>query len=268
MYTLLACADLYGEKMNLEITFSAMPTIGELHRKIVEVFSAEAASCRPQGYPAIDFQIARLQIYDDVLLKWADLVTGTQLHEYDQMYVFQPQSPWHIDVQKDLPPPRPPRSTAARAPPAAPPTPAVYDTPHGARQDQSSYSHQPQQHHHSGYGAASPATPHGMSHIQSGTPHGAAHATGASGQRRSPMEDRLEQNRSREEQLRAELARISQENEALARDAERERHEREQREAAQQDEQLRARQAEIARQRELLQKMEEDFRREQQHGGR
>jgi hypothetical protein len=49
MYTLLVCADLYGEKINLEITFPAMPTIGELQRKVVEVYSAEAQVKRPLG---------------------------------------------------------------------------------------------------------------------------------------------------------------------------------------------------------------------------
>eukprot|EP00759_Apiculatamorpha_spiralis_P016050 PhF_6_TR22452/c1_g1_i1/m.31848 len=109
MYTLLACADLFGEKINLELTFAAMPTIGELTRKIEDVYRSEADLKRPVNFPReYEFRVARLQIYDDVLLKWVDLVTATQLHEYDQLYAFQPQSPWHIDVQKDLPPPRPP----------------------------------------------------------------------------------------------------------------------------------------------------------------
>lgn len=271
MYTLLVCADLYGEKVNLEITFAAMPTIGELQRKIVEVFGAEAQVKRPQGYPAIDFQIARLQVYDDVLLKWADLVTATQLHEYDQLYAFQPQSPWHIDVQKDLPPPRPPTATATRAPPQAPHTPATYDTPYqpgrsgptGAYGGTPSHHHPSQQHSTSSGPAAhqySPATPHGVSHINSSNLGGGA--TGGRG--RSPVIDRLEQNRSREEMLRQELARIAEENAKLEREAEQEREMERRRMAAQQEETLRARELEIQRQREALRQMEEEYQREQQ----
>lgn len=65
-----------------------------------------------------------MQVYDDVLLKWADLTSPAQLHEYDQIYAFQPQTPWQVDVQKDLPAPRPPSSAAAGAAPAAPAVPA------------------------------------------------------------------------------------------------------------------------------------------------
>eukprot|EP00758_Cryptobia_borreli_P007242 Tbor_TRINITY_DN5261_c5_g1::TRINITY_DN5261_c5_g1_i1::g.16173::m.16173 len=108
MYTLLVCADLYGSKVNLEITFSHMPTISELHKRIILIFTTESAVRRPPGYPSTDFNICKLQIYDDILLRWTDLVSCQQLHEYDQIYAFQAQSPWHVDTQRDLPPPRPP----------------------------------------------------------------------------------------------------------------------------------------------------------------
>ncbi|KEG07036.1 calmodulin-like protein containing EF hand domain, partial [Trypanosoma grayi] len=113
MYTLLVCADLYGEKCNLELSFPSMPTITELQRKTLVVFAAEANLRRPHGYPSMDFTIARIQIYDDALMTWVDLTSPTQLHEYDQLYVFQPQSPWHMDLQKDLPPPCPPSQSRA-----------------------------------------------------------------------------------------------------------------------------------------------------------
>jgi hypothetical protein len=284
MYTLLVCADLYGEKINLEITFPAMPTIGELQRKVVEVYSAEAQVKRPPGFPAIEFQVARLQVYDDVLLKWADLVTATQLHEYDQLYAFQPQSPWHIDVQKDLPPPRPPTSHASRAPPAAPHTPSTYETPYG-RGANKPYQYDDVQSAAPSYGAAagygyghdngrSPATPHQtMSTINaSSAPRGGAPPSQQQyhqqqpthGQNRSPILDKIEQNRSREEQLRLELARIAEENARLERDAEAEREALRRRESQHQEEALRQREAEIQRQREMLRQMEEEYQRDQQ----
>ncbi|TPP42307.1 hypothetical protein CGC20_29245 [Leishmania donovani] len=52
-------------------------------------------------------------IYDDVLLRWTKLKSLAQLHEYDQLYVFQPQTQWHVDLQKELPPPRPPARSRA-----------------------------------------------------------------------------------------------------------------------------------------------------------
>lgn len=236
MYTLLVCCDLYGEKINLELTFPTMPTIGELQRKITDAFNQESHLKRPQGYPAIEFTIARLQIYDDVLLKWADLVTCTQLHEYDQLYVFQPQSPWHIDVQKDLPPPRPPAAQTVRAAPAAPA--ALSAPPAGAA---------------SGHGYA---------------PYYAAAAPAASaGRGRSPVHDRLAEQRAREDALRAELARVHEETARLEAEAERDRAEAMRREEEEQQFVLRAREAELQRQRDALRQAEEDYRRAQEEIG-
>ncbi|KAJ9458589.1 calmodulin-like protein containing EF hand domain [Diplonema papillatum] len=107
MFTLLVCADLQGGKVNLELTFQALPTIGELTRKTEEVFGHEMKVIGGP-YANVEFRVNRLQIYDDVLLKWVDLLSTTQLHEYDQIYAFQPQTPWHVDTTQDLPAPRPP----------------------------------------------------------------------------------------------------------------------------------------------------------------
>lgn len=138
-YTLLVCADSWGEKVNLELPFPGQPSIQELTQYIETVFDSEIAELKPANAPAHHFSISRIQIYDDVLLKWADLQAAQQLHEYDQLYCFQPQSPWQVDQQKDLPAPRPPsrqppsgfgvpayRPPSAVAAPAAPPSvPAV-----------------------------------------------------------------------------------------------------------------------------------------------
>eukprot|EP01062_Namystynia_karyoxenos_P014592 TRINITY_DN1525_c0_g2_i2.p1 TRINITY_DN1525_c0_g2~~TRINITY_DN1525_c0_g2_i2.p1 ORF type:complete len:409 (+),score=139.85 TRINITY_DN1525_c0_g2_i2:106-1227(+) len=116
MFTLLVCGDIYGQKQNLELTFPALPTIGELTRRAEEVFTAEMrlTPVPPHGPgPQSEFRVSRVQIYDDVLLKWVDLISSTQLHEYDQLYIFQPQTPWHSDSQQDLPAPRPPTAGAA-----------------------------------------------------------------------------------------------------------------------------------------------------------
>lgn len=137
MFTVLVCADLFGFKVNLELTFAALPTIAELTRRSEEIFNAEMGAVRPAGapVPAEGFRVSRVQIYDDVLLKWVDLISSTQLHEYDQLYVFQPQSPWQVDTQQDLPAPRPPSDPQYQQPAAgggAPPQQASYQQPFAA----------------------------------------------------------------------------------------------------------------------------------------
>ena len=132
MFTLLVCGDVYGSKINLEIAFPNVPTISQLTHTIEEVFDAEAAVLKPAGYPTLEVKVSRIQIYDDTYLKWMDLVSSTQLHEYDQLYVFQPQSPWHVDLQKDLPAPRVPTGTPASTSVAAArvvPTPQQFAQP-------------------------------------------------------------------------------------------------------------------------------------------
>jgi len=130
-YTLLVCADSWGEKVNLELPFPQQPTIQELTQYIETVFDDEIQALKPANAPAHRFSISRIQIYDDVLLKWTDLQSPSQLHEYDQLYCFQPQSPWQVDQQKDLPAPRPPSrqppsgfGAPAYRPPSAPAAPA------------------------------------------------------------------------------------------------------------------------------------------------
>lgn len=239
MYFLLVCADLYGEKINLEITFPVMPTIGELQRKVIESFNSEANVKRPQGYPAVEFSIARLQIYDDVMLKWTDLVACTQLHEYDQLYAFQPQSPWHIDVQKDLPPPRPPTSTARSG---------GYDASFSssAHQQQYSYNQPP------GASSPVPATPGG-----NGPTYQVAQRNGGSPQ----TVQRLEEQRRREAALQAELQRMHEETARLEAQAAAEAEEERRRQAEEADRLLRQKEEDMRRQREALLRSEEEYRR-------
>lgn len=104
MFTILCCADINNEKVNLELVLEELPrSISVLKDAITQIFGSEAqaAGSRP-------FAIARVNLYDDAHHCWADLVSLEQLREYDQLYVFQPQSQWHRDVQRDLPPPRTP----------------------------------------------------------------------------------------------------------------------------------------------------------------
>ncbi|KAG8342963.1 hypothetical protein ERJ75_000962100 [Trypanosoma vivax] len=116
MFSLLVCADLYGEKCNLKISFSTLPDLQELEKKIIAVFSAEASSRCPEKCPIEPFKVARIQIYDDGQLKWVNLVCSSQLREYSQLYVFQPQTQWHRDIPKGLPPPSTPTQLSWASP--------------------------------------------------------------------------------------------------------------------------------------------------------
>ncbi|EPY27054.1 hypothetical protein AGDE_10958 [Angomonas deanei] len=107
MFTLMCCADVDGEKVNLEITLDDAPhSVSFLEYSVARVFTLEA------GRPV---QAACLYIYDDASLLWTKLENVGQLCEYDQLYLFQPQTTTHADAQQDLPPPRPPRHSRAAA---------------------------------------------------------------------------------------------------------------------------------------------------------
>eukprot|EP01063_Lacrimia_lanifica_P013385 TRINITY_DN20024_c0_g1_i1.p1 TRINITY_DN20024_c0_g1~~TRINITY_DN20024_c0_g1_i1.p1 ORF type:complete len:377 (+),score=151.45 TRINITY_DN20024_c0_g1_i1:79-1209(+) len=124
------CADLFGEKINIEVEFDLRRGIAELRDAIVDVLNTEMTFMRGGKPPPAPFQIYRLQVFDDTLLRWVDLTASEQIFEGAQLYAFQPQTTWHTDVQKDLPPSRPPlreprqdpaAPSVAFAPPAAAP---------------------------------------------------------------------------------------------------------------------------------------------------
>jgi hypothetical protein len=138
VFTLLVCADVCGHKLNCEVPFAAPPTLAELRQRADQVFYEEAQSLARQGKlttaasellattvaaPGFDsrgvftdsglLSLGRVQVYDDSLLRWVDLVSPSQLHEYDQVYVF-PKHRAHLSQVRDLPPPRPTGAAVAR----------------------------------------------------------------------------------------------------------------------------------------------------------
>eukprot|EP01065_Artemidia_motanka_P028461 TRINITY_DN33834_c0_g1_i1.p1 TRINITY_DN33834_c0_g1~~TRINITY_DN33834_c0_g1_i1.p1 ORF type:complete len:360 (+),score=148.52 TRINITY_DN33834_c0_g1_i1:67-1146(+) len=141
MFSVLCCAEVCGTRANLEVGFPALPTIGEFRRRVEETFRVEQRLSTPaqlSAAPVRPFRVGRLQIYDEVLAKWVDLISSTQLHEFDQVYVFEPHSMWQLEEQKDLPPPRPPlrQPGSPPAPPRSVPdlsTPAAVCSPPGAQ---------------------------------------------------------------------------------------------------------------------------------------
>lgn len=101
-FNVLAAADLSG-KCNYEISFHALPTVPELRERVEVVLGAEAAVRRPpQAGP---FQIHRVQVFDERMEMWVDLVASSQLEDYCQVYLFQKESPYHRDTPGRIPPP-------------------------------------------------------------------------------------------------------------------------------------------------------------------
>eukprot|EP01062_Namystynia_karyoxenos_P077776 TRINITY_DN7902_c0_g1_i1.p1 TRINITY_DN7902_c0_g1~~TRINITY_DN7902_c0_g1_i1.p1 ORF type:complete len:670 (+),score=253.90 TRINITY_DN7902_c0_g1_i1:89-2098(+) len=136
VFTLLIAADIHQTKLNYELDFSAVPTLADLQRRVHEVFGEEHRARRPSAVPPAPFAIERIQVFDENVELWVDLLSSTQLTEYAQLYVFQPETAWHREVQSKLPaavkppaaaPASPPRQAAAPqlplqgVPPALPP---------------------------------------------------------------------------------------------------------------------------------------------------
>jgi hypothetical protein len=108
-FTLLVAADLYGNKVNLELSFPTFPTISEIHRVVETTFAVESSALRPAGHPFVPFKVARFHVFDDRIQGWAELSSPSQLADYCQVYAFQRDG---NESQKQIPPARLP--TAAR----------------------------------------------------------------------------------------------------------------------------------------------------------
>ena len=105
-------ADIFGQKTNFELQFSARPTIQELVRATEAAYTNEIELRRPDHIPPHSFHVAKMKFYDEERNKWSDLVSEAQLTDYTQTYAFQPENQWHKESQREIP--------AAVRPPAAP----------------------------------------------------------------------------------------------------------------------------------------------------
>eukprot|EP00755_Sulcionema_specki_P026487 Sspe_Gene.1693::Locus_564_Transcript_2_3_Confidence_0.400_Length_1160::g.1693::m.1693 len=122
VFTVLVAADIYG-KVNFEFNFPSVPTMSELRERIETVVRTESSLRRSPGMPLTPFSIHRIQIFDERMEMWVDLVSSSQLEDYCQIYVFQKESMWHKDTPGRIPPPvRPSASIPVYPPPAFPPS--------------------------------------------------------------------------------------------------------------------------------------------------
>lgn len=268
MFTILCCADLHGEKVNLEITLNVVPvSVQDLVESLTRIFAREEAALQSSQLGAAAdipaFEIVSTFIYDDALLQWTKLKSITQLHEYDQLYVFQPQTRGHRDTQQDLPPPRPPVRTRAR------PT-IVGSNGGGVPQHSSSYvDSTPVRGGNGGGGGLSQIDFAPSVSLQGGaasrrTPanFGASTLTDASRvASRSPLRSQVEEQRREEEQLSQRLSSVRSQRERLEREAQREEEETRRRQGAELDRLLQRKEQEIWSHRDALAKAEEEFQR-------
>lgn len=92
---LYVAADIYGQKINLQVESVKLPTLPELFQTIQQLFSNECYALRPAGAPLQQFSIEKVQFYSDEgkesgrPVGWKDLVSSSQLTPKAQLYVFQ-----------------------------------------------------------------------------------------------------------------------------------------------------------------------------------
>lgn len=96
-------SDIYGRKHNVRLEFPTAPTVTELINSSESHFDVVGRSTRPAGYPDIPFRIQTFQVYDDVLLRWVDLYSSAQMTSGCQVYSFQPETVWNVDLQGTIP---------------------------------------------------------------------------------------------------------------------------------------------------------------------
>lgn len=130
-FTVLVAADLYGEKVNLELNFTSAPTLADLFRVVETTFAVESSTLRPSGHPFVPFKVARFHVFEDKSQQWAELFNASQLIDYCQIYAFQRDA---TETQKQIPPARLPTAVRMAASSSAQsPTPR---TPLNSHRDQ------------------------------------------------------------------------------------------------------------------------------------
>lgn len=111
-FVLLVCAEVRGDKINLEFPFEGKPTIPELYETIERVYRFEASNAvQTSSATAKDalepiFAVSSVQIYVDESRQWMNLTAPQQLHLYDQLYVLRKYVPPADSGKRELPRPR------------------------------------------------------------------------------------------------------------------------------------------------------------------
>eukprot|EP01065_Artemidia_motanka_P028669 TRINITY_DN341_c7_g1_i1.p1 TRINITY_DN341_c7_g1~~TRINITY_DN341_c7_g1_i1.p1 ORF type:complete len:301 (+),score=99.02 TRINITY_DN341_c7_g1_i1:76-903(+) len=99
-----AGTDLFGVKQNTKLEFASVPSMTELIIAAEAHFDKEGRVRRPAGVPDVAFKVQSCQVYDDVLLRWVDLYSSSQLRDGAQVWFFQPESVYHSEEPGSIPP--------------------------------------------------------------------------------------------------------------------------------------------------------------------
>eukprot|EP01065_Artemidia_motanka_P016749 TRINITY_DN20358_c0_g1_i1.p1 TRINITY_DN20358_c0_g1~~TRINITY_DN20358_c0_g1_i1.p1 ORF type:complete len:569 (+),score=230.71 TRINITY_DN20358_c0_g1_i1:58-1707(+) len=113
VFTAYVAADFNG-KCNFEFSFGSRPAVEAFIDRLDLVLGTEAAARRLPAQPVTPFKILRVQVFDERIEMWVDLVSAGQLHDRCQCYCFQEKSGWHSDAPGPIPPPTQPVHQAAR----------------------------------------------------------------------------------------------------------------------------------------------------------
>jgi hypothetical protein len=108
-FSVNCAADLYGNKVNLELNFNTCPSVSDLYRVVETTFAVESSALRPSGQTFNTFKVARFHVFDENTQAWSELFNANQLTDYCQLYAFQREG---VESQQQIPPARAP--TAAR----------------------------------------------------------------------------------------------------------------------------------------------------------
>eukprot|EP01059_Diplonema_ambulator_P025301 TRINITY_DN42345_c0_g1_i1.p1 TRINITY_DN42345_c0_g1~~TRINITY_DN42345_c0_g1_i1.p1 ORF type:complete len:345 (+),score=128.76 TRINITY_DN42345_c0_g1_i1:51-1037(+) len=100
VFSLDVATDLFGVKYNTKLEFAGLPTLSELIVAVEGNFDKEAQVKVPGCQP---FRVQTMQVFDDVLQRWVDLYSNTQLKSGAQIFVFQPASLLHNDAPGPIP---------------------------------------------------------------------------------------------------------------------------------------------------------------------
>eukprot|EP00754_Rhynchopus_humris_P011686 Rhum_TRINITY_DN14246_c2_g2::Rhum_TRINITY_DN14246_c2_g2_i1::g.75688::m.75688 len=114
-FTALVASDIFGEKINLEISFNGRPVMAELKDVVERCYNGEVHDrvtrmTQPPVGALPAYQVKRFQLFDEVTQKWVGLTTAGQLTDYCQLYAFQPPHPYHKEVRAPIPAPVRPKN--------------------------------------------------------------------------------------------------------------------------------------------------------------
>eukprot|EP00659_Diplonema_papillatum_P001328 gene1328-2049_t len=104
MLQINVATDILKEKVNVQLNFERRPFVDDVKRHCRSMYEAEAAlRCAQRGIPPVPFELETLRIYDECAKEWVELTAERQLHNYAQLFAFQPQASPHNGPDGPIP---------------------------------------------------------------------------------------------------------------------------------------------------------------------